>query len=200
MLAATSRRHFLILPILATLALWPVPSAAEGWFAGLTPNTSAWWDWVAGTSSPAPVAEGADAPSNWLQDAVGYVKSYGPGFPMLSPDARMPEAGMDDSVKQSAGCLISGVFGTSLALYGGAENLVNVIAGGAVASSNSIVLYTGIVGVVFASFCAIGQALTPLYLHYVDQPPQDPGPPPGSAPQQVAPPSIPPGRMYLINY
>jgi len=198
--AASARRHLLALSILASVALWPGPSAAEGWLASLTPDISAWRQWAVGESASTPGADNTGAPSAWLQGAADYVKSYGPGFPMLSPDPRMPEVGMDDSVKQSAGCLISGVFGTSLALYAGAENLVNVIAGGIVASGNSLVLYTGIVGVVFASFCAIGQALTPLYLHYVDGPASNPVPAPNSAPQQVAPPRIPPGRMYLINY
>jgi len=195
-----AHRHLLVLSLLAMLALMPYPAAAEGWLASLTPDIAGWRQWVAGEAAPTRTPDGAEAPAGWMQGAVEYVKSYGPGFPMLSPDARMPEVGMDDSVKQSAGCLLGGAVGTSMALYAGAENLVNVIAGGVVASANPMVLYTGVFGVVFASFCAIGQALTPLYLHYVDRADPEPALPPQSAPQQIAPPYIPQGRMYLIKY
>lgn len=197
--AAIARRHVLALTILASLALSPGPAAADGWLTQLTPDLGAWRQWAFGESQPT-AAAAAGVPEVGAP-AMDHAKSYGPGFPMLSPDARMPEVGMDDSVKQSAGCLISGVFGTSLALYAGAENLVNVIAGGVVASANPMVLYTGIFGVVFASFCAIGQALTPLYLHYVDNPDPEPAAAPRNLPpQQVAPPRVPAGRLYLINY
>ncbi|MFL5334137.1 MAG: hypothetical protein ACJ8H8_13365, partial [Geminicoccaceae bacterium] len=48
------------------------------------------------------------------------------------------------------------------------------------------VVALGVFGVVFTSFCAIGQALTPLYLHYIPEPspaaPHPPEPPPASVP------------------
>lgn len=77
-------------------------------------------------------------------------------------------AELPGEVKQSIGCLVTGSIGTVGAVVAGGENLVNIIAGGVVAPQNRAVLYIGIVGVVFASFCAIGQALTPLYLHMVE--------------------------------
>ena len=95
-------------------------------------------------------------------------RPYGPGAD-AAPNA---PGSTDDSVKQSMGCLIGGTTGTAVALLAGGRNVMNVIAGGGLVPANPAVLYIGIVGVVFASFCAIGQALTPLYLHYVDGPGQ----------------------------
>lgn len=108
-------------------------------------------------------------PAREVPAAVVPVKSYGPSFPALSEDPG-PDGGMSESTKQSVGCAIGGTSGTVLAAWAGGENLVNVIAGGLVAPANAVVLYTGLVGVVFASFCAIGQALTPLYLHLTEPP------------------------------
>jgi hypothetical protein len=82
-----------------------------------------------------------------------------------SPQA---EPGVPAEVKQSVGCVITGTTATAAAILAGGENLVNIIAGGVVAPQNSAILYIGLVGVVFASFCAIGQALTPLYLYYTE--------------------------------
>ena len=100
-------------------------------------------------------------------------RPYGPGADGA------PSAG-DDSVKQSMGCLIGGTTATAAALLAGGRNVMNVIAGGGLVPANPAVLYIGLVGVVFASFCAIGQALTPLYLHYVEGA--------GEAPLHAAPP------------
>ena len=90
-------------------------------------------------------------------------RPYGPG-------TDGPALTTDDPVKQSMGCLVGGTTGTALALLAGGRNVMNVIAGGGLVPANPGVLYIGLVGVVFASFCAIGQALTPLYLHYVAGP------------------------------
>ncbi|MSP49517.1 MAG: hypothetical protein EXQ95_09345 [Alphaproteobacteria bacterium] len=97
----------------------------------------------------------ASAPAAERQAVL--VKSYGPGF---------PEGARDETVGRSAGCLIGGAIGAALALAAGGQNLVNVIAGGEAIPANPVVLFTGLIGVVFASFCSIGQALTPLYLYY----------------------------------
>ncbi|MCC7271990.1 MAG: hypothetical protein IT561_04925 [Alphaproteobacteria bacterium] len=106
------------------------------------------------------------------------VKSYGPNFPSLPGDSVVePNGAMTPEVKQSVGCLISGTVATLAAMGAGGENLVNIIAGGTVAPTNTAVLYIGLVGVVFASFCAIGQAITPLYLYYFDNGAAAPPPP-----------------------
>lgn len=85
-------------------------------------------------------------------------------------DASVASSALSPEVQQSLGCAVTGAAATALAVAAGGENLVNVIAGGVVVPSNRTVLYIGLVGVVFASFCAIGQALTPLYLYAVDTP------------------------------
>lgn len=71
----------------------------------------------------------------------------------------------DPAFAQALGCVIAGVAGTSVALAAGSENVVNIVAGGLVVPVNRIALYTAVVGVVFGTFCAVGQAMTPLYLH-----------------------------------
>jgi len=89
-----------------------------------------------------------------------------------------PRDGMPTDALQSAHCAMFGTGASVVALHAGAENLVNLIAGGLVPPANRAALYIGIVGVVFASFCQIGQAFTPLYLYLVDPPPPpDPGRP-----------------------
>ena len=78
---------------------------------------------------------------------------------------------------QSLGCLVGGTVGTGLAMAAGGVGVSNVIAGGVVPVANSLTMGTALAGVVFASFCAVGQALTPaammVYDHYYPQP--DPG-------------------------
>lgn len=85
--------------------------------------------------------------------------------PML-PDAD----NMPDDVKSAWGCLIGGTVGTGIALAVNAENLINVVAGGIVAPSSPAVLAIGLAGVVFGTFCTLGQAFTPLYTHYFGAP------------------------------
>ncbi len=116
--------------------------------------------------------------------AVADVIEHGLPPPILLPVMRQPvsapsplQAELSPEVQQSLGCAIAGAGGTAAALAAGGENLVNIIAGGVVAPQNRAVLYIGLAGVVFASFCAIGQALTPLYLYAVTTP----EPPPAQA-------------------
>ncbi|CAK0747976.1 membrane hypothetical protein [Gammaproteobacteria bacterium] len=87
-----------------------------------------------------------------------------------SPDS--PGAGaevMSPEVKASFGCMLLGTTATVATAMIGAENLVNLVAGGAVAPSNSAVLVIGVVGVVFSSFCTIGQVLTPSVLYMINK-------------------------------
>jgi hypothetical protein len=106
-------------------------------------------------AEPVLLSSGAAAPAVFLRQ----VADEAPARPELPPE-----------VQQSLGCAIAGSAGTAAAVFAGGENLVNIIAGGVVMPQNRAVLYIGLVGVVFASFCAIGQALTPLYLYSVATP------------------------------
>jgi len=63
----------------------------------------------------------------------------------LVADAPNTES-MPENVKECFGCFIAGSLATATTAAIGAENLVNLVAG-------------GIVGVVFSSFCVIGQGL-----------------------------------------
>ena len=130
--------------------------------------------------------------SGLIDRAVLYTKSYGPGFPTLDAEASKNPEEWSDTVRQSMGCLVSGTGGTIAAMIAGGENLVNVIAGGVVSASNPVVLYTGLFGVVFASFCAIGQALTPLYIQYFTEPTE--------VARRSSPNLLPNTRAYYINY
>lgn len=114
------------------------------------------------------------------------VKSYGPSFPTMDTPAATPNGEMSDSVKQSIGCVVGGTAGTVAALSAGTENLINVIAGGLVRTANPVVLYTSLLGVVFASFCAVGQAMTPLVLYYAAPPPAAPPPPRNLLPRRLS--------------
>ena len=65
----------------------------------------------------------------------------------------------------------------------GWQNVTNLISGGgSVPGATPSVVALGVFGVVFTSFCAIGQALTPLYLHYFPEPPPAVPRPPAAAP------------------
>jgi len=69
------------------------------------------------------------------------------------------------AVAHALGCLIAGSVGTGIAAMAGTRNVVHIIAGGHVMPASQLALYTAVVGVIFGTFCAVGQALTPLYLH-----------------------------------
>ena len=75
---------------------------------------------------------------------------------------RLPKPPMSEQVMASYGCFFTGAAGTAGAVTFGAENLANLIAGGIVAPANVAILTIGVLGVVFASFCTVGQALTPM--------------------------------------
>jgi hypothetical protein len=82
------------------------------------------------------------------------------------------------AVAHALGCLIVGSVGTGIAAMAGTKNVVNIIAGGHVVPASQLALYTAVVGVLFGTFCAVGQALTPLYLHVVRSSPPPAPPPP----------------------
>ena len=174
------------------------PVVAQGWSDRLIASVGAWTPWSSPAALPletTPSTTGgmldramtaakayvpdmpplatdvADRASGLIDRAVLYAKSYGPGVQPPESEAPKAEEGWSDSVKQSMGCLIGGSTGTGLAILAGGENLVNIIAGGIVPAGNPLALYVGVAGVVFASFCAVGQALTPLFLEYATEVP-----------------------------
>jgi hypothetical protein len=88
------------------------------------------------------------------------------------------EGRMTSGQAQSIGCLVAGTAGMGIAVMTDGVNLINVVAGGLVQPVSQTVLYTSLFGVVFGSFCLIGQALTPTALMLYDRyfPPAGPEP------------------------
>jgi len=74
-----------------------------------------------------------------------------------------------DEELHSIGCLVGGTIGTGAAVAAGGVDVVNIIAGGVVPVSNPLALGIAMAGVVFASFCAVGQALTPAAIMLYDR-------------------------------
>ncbi len=107
--------------------------------------------------------------------AVGFPKPQPPiSGPLSSNVPAAADDQIDPAVAQAMGCLIAGVAGTGLSLASGLENVVNIVAGGTVVPVNQLALYTAVAGVVFGTFCAVGQAVTPLYLQLVRTAPAAP--------------------------
>ncbi|MBM3549335.1 MAG: hypothetical protein FJX54_20555 [Alphaproteobacteria bacterium] len=167
------------------------PASAVSWRDGLAASAGSWIEW--GRSTAATMSTEA---SSAVDQAIIFAKSYGPSFPSLEADASKMADEWSDTVKQSIGCVVGGAAGTSAAILAGGENLVNIIAGGVVVPANPVVLSIGLFGVVFASFCAVGQALTPLYIHYFEAP--DPSPPASPRPAPL-PNQSPSARVYYIS-
>lgn len=95
--------------------------------------------------------------------AAGPLAAQETASPMVPPKA--PPHTPDD-VRQAWACVAGGSVGTAAAVAAGAENLVNVVAGGVVAPSNRAVMIVGLTGVVFTTFCTLGQQLLPLVEYY----------------------------------
>jgi hypothetical protein len=89
--------------------------------------------------------------------------------PMIPPKVNPSDLPQD--VKAAWGCMLMGTAGTMAALSANSVNLLNVVAGGIVTPANPAVLYLGLAGVVFTSFCTLGQQLTPLYVYYFNEEP-----------------------------
>lgn len=84
--------------------------------------------------------------------------------PLVPP--KLPPQAVPQEVTAAWGCVLMGTAGTVAALTANSVNLLNVVAGGVVTPANPAVLYLGLAGVVFTSFCTLGQQLTPLYVYY----------------------------------
>jgi hypothetical protein len=148
------------------------PSGAVSWQAKLVgwaqtataalPTVDQGMAWLARTEAEATAAS---------ERALTWVKSYGPSFPMAepSPDSPAAASGINDTEKQSIGCILGGTGGLAAAVGAGGGNVINLIAGGVVSAANPAATYLALGGVVFASFCAVGQALTPAALMVWDR-------------------------------
>ncbi|HYH37420.1 MAG TPA: hypothetical protein VD860_04295 [Azospirillum sp.] len=90
--------------------------------------------------------------------------------PLIPP--KLPPQAVPQEVTAAWGCVLMGSAGTVAALTANSVNLLNVVAGGVVTPANPAVLYLGLAGVVFTSFCTLGQQLTPLYVYYFRGEPQ----------------------------
>lgn len=103
-------------------------------------------------------------------------------LPPPADDAPAGDAELSFLTTQSVACLITGGTATVAAVAFGWQNVTNLISGGVVPAAGPGAVALGLFGVVFTSFCAIGQALTPLYLDFVNgelSPARAaPGPPP----------------------
>lgn len=104
-----------------------------------------------------------------------------------TPTAPAAKPGGDSDFNGAVGCVVTGTLGTTVAALGGGLNTINLIGGGIVGAINPVTFYVSLVGVVFISFCQLGQALTPLYLHLTA--PAAPEPVIG-VPEVIAPPPL----------
>lgn len=95
--------------------------------------------------------------------AAGPLAAQETASPMVPPKAPLHTP---DDVRQAWACVAGGSAGTAAAVAAGAENLVNVVAGGVVAPNNRAVMIVGLAGVVFTTFCTLGQQLLPLVDYY----------------------------------
>lgn len=97
------------------------------------------------------------------QSATTPAKAYGPEFALPTPQAGQPDAagGGVTEYDLSLGCILGGTTGTALSIGAGGMNVVNLIAGGLVPATSPVAMWVALGGVVFASFCSVGQALTP---------------------------------------
>jgi hypothetical protein len=136
--------------------------------------------------APAPAV--AAAPPS---DAPGVLVPAAIQLPASADDEPAWDDWTSFRTAQSVACLATGGVATVAALGFGWQNVTNLISGGVVPAAGPGAVALGLFGVVFASFCAIGQALTPLYLdivHDVQLPPTLP--PTGvvpSAPEAAGP-------------
>jgi hypothetical protein len=127
--------------------------------------------------------EPAISPAVLIQPAPKYldlIKSYGPSGSPSGNGNGNGNGGIEfgESEINSLGCLVGGSVGMGAALAIGGINISNLIAGGIVPAANPAALYASLFGVVFATFCAVGQAMTPVavytYRRYVEEPVSEP--------------------------
>jgi hypothetical protein len=128
----------------------------------------------------------ADEPAH-ATAPITLAKAYGPAFPAMEDPPRDEHGAPTLVVQQGLGCVLVGTAGTAAALGASSLNVVQHIAGGLVAPANPAVLALGLAGVVFASYCSVGAALTPLYLYLTgNSPAESPSATPARTPQTPA--------------
>ncbi len=104
-----------------------------------------------------------------------------------------PPAETSSELSNSIGCVVGGTLGATIAAAAGGTNTINLIGGGVVSAINPVTLYVSMIGVVFVSFCQLGSALAPLYVHLTTPTPTpEPvvGPPETAPPQRQPPPHL----------
>lgn len=134
------------------------------------------------TPGPSPERTGmADATSTPVAIVTQLASVPRGKLPRMAKDgspspAPVPQAepDMDPVLSQAIGCLIAGSLATGATIAAGSENVVAVLVGGRVVADNAITFSTALLGVVFGTFCGVGQALTPIYLHLIKGPSPEP--------------------------
>lgn len=101
-------------------------------------------------------------PTAEADSAIHLARSYGPSGGSNGVATPAQATGeWSEAEYNSLGCIIGGTVGTVAAVAIAGPNIVNMIAGGIVPAATPGAFYAGLAGVVFASFCAVGQAATP---------------------------------------
>lgn len=140
------------------------------------------------------------------ESPIRLAKSYGPSGGVSTNGTPAAPGELSDSEYGSLGCVLGGTVGTAAAVLIGGPNIINLIAGGIVPAATPGALYAALAGVVFASFCAVGQGMTPaVMLAYrtatnafaAAEPEAAPTAPP--APRENPPPPL-LGRLIKIGY
>lgn len=156
------------------------------------------------------VALAAASPA-MAQSGALPAKSYGPSFSLPDPGGKAADAsgGGITEYDLSLGCIVGGTAGTALSMTAGGMNVVNLIAGGLVPAASPVAMFVAVGGVVFASFCSVGQALTPAvlasYSYFVPPEPALGGPTMDARFCQIAEPLAPagtasPGRSLPVRF
>ena len=145
------------------------------------------------------ISQPAHANDPWLHLSIAPVVAplapahYAVGVvPVIAPPMRPAVLQASDEMsfqtKESIACLITGGAATAAAIAFGWQNVTNLISGGIVPGAGPGAIALGLFGVVFTSFCAIGQSLAPLYLDWTGQlPPPSPAEPVPQGPTAAAP-------------
>ena len=101
-----------------------------------------------------------------IQPVAYHVQMARTSLPTQTAQRAAPAvAPLPEQVRASVGCLITGTAGTIVAGAFGGDEILSVIAGGGLPPTNRVIYMTGLLTVVFVSFCAVGQAMEPLYTH-----------------------------------
>lgn len=104
-------------------------------------------------------------PTAEADSAIHLARSYGPSGGSNGGATPAQATGeWSEAEYNSLGCIVGGTVGTVAAVAIAGPNIINMIAGGIVPAATPGAFYAGLAGVVFASFCAVGQAATPAVL------------------------------------